>query len=65
MTEYESSRYGYVPHSDQTKAVCPKCGNGLFEVYPQTIVADAKIWCYEHVCTKCRHGYVIEVVRNV
>lgn len=64
MTEYESSKYGYLPHADQTKVVCPKCGNSVFECYAQSVVIGAKVWCYEHMCVKCKHIMGVEVIRN-
>lgn len=62
--EYESSKYGYVPHSYQKKLTCPTCGGSLFKTFPQGVSLSAKIWCYEYVCVNCKQGLGLEVVRD-
>ena len=64
MTEYKSSEWGYIPHSNQSMVTCPRCGNGTFRAYPQSVNVEAKVWCYEHECTKCGHTVAIEVERE-
>lgn len=61
---YKSSKYGYCPHSDQTKATCPKCGGDLFTSYPQSIVTSAPYWCFEYACKNCGHTLGIEIERR-
>ena len=34
---------------------CPRCGNGTFRCYPQTMVVGAKEQTIEYTCTKCRN----------
>ena len=51
----ESIKNGYVPHKGMDYFTCPKCGNGVFVSYPQTVVTGADVWTFEYECTKCKH----------
>lgn len=62
--KYLSSEWGYVPHSNQIRMTCSKCGNGTFKTFAQAVNVEAPIWCFEHVCASCGQGYGIEVIRK-
>lgn len=34
---------------------CPRCGNGVFRCYPQTIALNRKQQTIEYTCTKCNN----------
>lgn len=46
---------GYVPHEGMDFVTCPKCGNGKFRSYPQSVNTEAKEWTFEFECTRCKH----------
>lgn len=61
MTNYESSKYGYFAHYDQSKLICPNCKNDTFKFYPQSVTCNVKYWTYEYTCTKCKWVIGVEV----
>ena len=52
---FESTKYGYCPHSGQGTFKCDKCGGTKFKSYPQAVDVSAPIWTYEYHCVNCNH----------
>ena len=50
----ESEKNGYIPKWGLGHFKCEKCGNEVFETFPQSVV-KGKTWTYEHRCAKCGH----------
>lgn len=46
---------GYTPHKGMDFFTCPKCGNGKFRSYPQSVNTEVKEWTFEFECTRCKH----------
>lgn len=52
--KYKASKWGYCPHPNQSKLFCPRCGCEEFDVFPQSVVANAEYWGWELTCVKCK-----------
>ena len=46
---------GYIPKKGMSYFTCPRCGNGTFRSYPQSVPPGADVWTFEFECMRCRH----------
>lgn len=50
---------GYIAHDGQINIKCPKCGNGTFRSFAQSVPVNWTEWTFEYVCSKC--GQIIGI----
>lgn len=53
MAEGIEMNNGYIAHDGQVNIKCPKCGNGTFRSFAQSVPVNWTEWTFEYSCSKC------------